>query len=49
MKRLHIINKPTKLVDLADIDIQDFEDRLPLESEKRQAKRLRRFRHLLAV
>lgn len=49
MKRLHIINKPIKLTDLADIEAQDYDDRWLLKEEKRQAKRMRRFRQYLTV
>ena len=48
MKRLHILNKPTRVADLADLADQDYEDRWLLEAEKLEAKRLRRFRQQLA-
>ncbi len=49
MKRLQIITKPTKVADLAEIDIQDYEDRWLLKVEKRQHKLMRQFRHNLAT
>lgn len=49
MKRLHIISKPIKMADLADLETQEYEDKWLFEAEKRQIKRLRRFRHLLTT
>ncbi len=50
MKRLHILTKPTKIADLAAMDIQADEDRwlLEAEHEKIQIKRHRHFKHRLA-
>jgi hypothetical protein len=48
MKRLHILTKPIKVADLAEIDAPDYEDKWLLQVEKIEAKRLRRFRQQLA-
>lgn len=49
MKRLHIITKPTKLVDLDDIASQEYDDRWLLKAENRQHKLMRKLRHNLAT
>lgn len=47
MKRLHIINKPTKLTDLQTMDLET-DDMWDLKTEKIAAKRLRSFRQQFA-
>jgi hypothetical protein len=48
MKRLHILTKPTRVADLAEIEVPDYEDKWLLKAEKIEAKRLKRFRQQLA-
>lgn len=52
MKRLHIITQPIALNDpayLADIDTREYEDRWLLQEEVTAQKRLRRYKHQLAI
>jgi hypothetical protein len=48
MKRLHIINKPTAVDALADIDSDSFTNSWQLKAERLEIKRLRRFKQQLA-
>lgn len=47
MKRLRILTKPTNVADLADIDVDAYDERWLLRAEKIQARRARQFRHQL--
>ncbi len=47
MKRLHIITKPTTVNDLADIDTIDFGGDSELRAERREARRMRKFKQHL--
>ncbi len=45
MKRLSILNKPTAVDDLGDIDTDSLTNTWQLKAEKLQARRLRKFKH----
>lgn len=47
MKRLSIINKPTAVDDLADIDSDNYGGAWQLRAERLEAKRLRQFKQQL--
>lgn len=48
MKRLHILTKPIKTTEIADIEAHDYEDKWLLKAEKLQTKRYRKFRQSMA-
>ncbi|HPR08973.1 hypothetical protein KDA06_01385 [Candidatus Saccharibacteria bacterium] len=48
MKRLHILTKPTKVADIAEIDDLGEDNKWLLQAEKLQIKKIRRFRQQLA-
>jgi hypothetical protein len=48
MKRLHIINKPIAVDDLADFDSDGLTNAWQLKAERLEMKQLRRFKHQLA-
>jgi hypothetical protein len=48
LKRLSILNKPTRVADITALPTEEYEDRWLFQAEKIQAKRLRRFRQQLA-
>ncbi|MEJ0073677.1 MAG: hypothetical protein WDN27_06455 [Candidatus Saccharibacteria bacterium] len=48
MKRLHILNKPTSVDNLADIDSDTYTNSWQLKAERIEARRLRRFKQQLA-
>jgi hypothetical protein len=48
MKRLRILTKPTNVADLAELDVDAYDEKWLLRAEKIHAKQARRFRHQLA-
>ena len=48
MKRLHIINKPTTVDALADLDADRYESVWQLKAERLEVRRLRKFKRQLA-
>lgn len=48
MKRLHILNTPTSVTNLADIDTDVFNNAWQLKAERLEIRRLRQFKRQLA-
>ena len=48
LKRLSVLNKPTKVADLTDAYADEYEDKWLLKVEKIEVKRLRNWRQQLA-
>lgn len=48
LKRLNILNKPTKFTDISQTDLDEFEDHWLIDAEKIETKKLRRWRQQLA-
>ncbi|MFZ1249020.1 MAG: hypothetical protein WAQ24_01720 [Candidatus Saccharimonadales bacterium] len=48
LKRLNILNKPTRVADISALHTEVYEDQWLLQAEKIETKRLRRFRQQLA-
>lgn len=48
LKRLKVLNKPTRVIDLSDDMADEYEDRWLLKAEKIETKRIRAWRHQLA-
>jgi hypothetical protein len=44
MKRLNVLNQPTNVADLADIDSDNLTDGWQLKAERWETRRLRKFR-----
>lgn len=48
MKRLHILNKPTSVKDLKNLDLDQYNDTWGLKMEKLEARRWKKFKQRLA-
>ncbi|MBP9761715.1 hypothetical protein KBD11_01470 [Candidatus Saccharibacteria bacterium] len=48
LKRLNILNKPTRVADIRSLQTEKYEDQWLIQADKIQTKRLRRFRQQLA-
>ncbi len=48
LKRLSVLNKPTKVTDITDADADEYDDKWLLKAEKIEVKRLRNWRQQLA-
>ena len=48
LKRLRVLNKPTRVADLSDEIADEYEDKWLLKAEKIETKRIRAWRHQLA-
>lgn len=48
LKRLRVLNKPTRVADISEDMTDEYEDKWLLKAEKIETKRIRAWRHQLA-